>query len=247
MIQGPIRVIAICVIRKADRWLVVDGNDPATRRRFCRPLGGGIHTGERSQAAVVRELREEIGMEVSYLCFRGVLENLFDLDGRTHHEIMFVYEGRFVNDLAYEREEFLVHADSGETLRARWRPLSDFTPETPLVPAGILRLFGGDLYEDSRRHKQITEETHFVERHLRSAFPTAECYRYNPGVLRIRIVDERFVGMSRMERDELVLPLVRQLPEDTQLDITVLVLITEEEKIRSRVNLEFEDPSPMGT
>jgi 8-oxo-dGTP pyrophosphatase MutT (NUDIX family) len=247
MIQGSIRVISICVIRQGERWLVVDCHDAATRRHFYRPLGGGIHTGERSHAAAVRELREEIGVEVSHLSFRGVLENLFALEGRTHHEIVFVYEGRFVDDLAYEREEFLVQADSGETLRARWRPLSDFTPESPLVPTGILRLFGGDLHEDSRRHKQITQETHYVERHLCSAFPTAECYRYNPGVLRIRIVDERFEGMSRMERDELVLSLVRQLPEDTQLDITMLVLITEEEKIRSRVNIEFEDPSPMGT
>lgn len=96
-------------------------------------------------------------------------------------------------------------------------------------------------------NKRTTNETRLVEAHLRTEFPTAECYRYSPGVIRIRIVDPRFAGLSRSERRKLVLPLVRQLPEETRLDITMLALITDEERSTSRVNLEFEDPSPVGT
>ncbi len=95
--------------------------------------------------------------------------------------------------------------------------------------------------------KRVTKETKAIEKFLRKEFPTAECYRYSPGVIRIRIVDPRFAGLSRSERRELVLPHIRELPEETQLDVTMLVLVTEEEKPRSPVNLEFEDPSPIGT
>lgn len=140
MLPERIRVISICVIRKGERWLVFDGCDAATWQPFYRPLGGEVHPGEQSRDAVIREFREEIGLEVSELSLRGVLENRFEFDGRPHHEIVFVYEGRFADETAYEREEFQAQEDSGETFRVAWRPLSDFTPETPLVPAGILTL-----------------------------------------------------------------------------------------------------------
>ena len=70
-------------------------------------------------------------------------------------------------------------------------------------------------------------------------------YRYSPGVLRVRIIDPRFTGLSRSDRRNLVMPSIRSLPEDAQLDITMLVLITEDELSSSGVNLEYEQPSPV--
>jgi hypothetical protein len=47
-----------------------------------------------------------------------------------------------------------------------------------------------------------------------------------------------------LERERLVLPLIRQLPEDIQADITILLLLAPEEAGKSLMNLEFENPTP---
>lgn len=91
-----------------------------------------------------------------------------------------------------------------------------------------------------------TPETRRIEKILRSSFPHAEAYRFNWASIRIRIVDERFDNMSRIDREELVLPLIRKLPEKTRRDITMLVLLAPGEESGSLLNLEFEDPRPSG-
>jgi|SRR6516162_6432495 hypothetical protein len=72
--------------------------------------------------------------------------------------------------------------------------------------------------------------------------PTA--YRYNSASIRVRVVDESFRGKSRSEREKMALPVVRTLPEETQEDITILLLLSPEDLERSPMNLEFEAPSP---
>jgi ADP-ribose pyrophosphatase YjhB (NUDIX family) len=59
-----IRPKAVCVVRRGDALLLVDGWDPATGTRFHVPAGGGVEFGERAADAVRRELREELGVDV---------------------------------------------------------------------------------------------------------------------------------------------------------------------------------------
>jgi len=42
----------------------------------------------------------------------------------------------------------------------------------------------------------------------------------------VRLINDRFRRKDRVEREEMVLPLIEQLPEDTQADIMVLLLLT---------------------
>ncbi len=94
--------------------------------------------------------------------------------------------------------------------------------------------------------KITDDETRQVEQFLRdSGFPTAECYRPKgySYLLRVRIMDDRFQGLSRVAREELLEPLIQKLPEELQSAITMLVLITEAERHKSLTNLEFEEPS----
>jgi 8-oxo-dGTP pyrophosphatase MutT (NUDIX family) len=133
-----IRAIAICVLRRGDEILVMEGRDDVRDLTFYRPLGGGIEFGERSDVAVRRELLEEIGAELDELLLLTIIENLFEFEGAASHEIVFVYEASFADRGLYDRREFVVREETG-TLPGVWRRLSDFDMvSAPLYPDGLL-------------------------------------------------------------------------------------------------------------
>jgi stress-induced morphogen len=92
-----------------------------------------------------------------------------------------------------------------------------------------------------------TPETDEVEKHLRRTFPQSDAYRFNSASIRVRVVDERFKGMSFPERDALVEPLLCELQPATQADIVNLLTLypgEPEESLRAQLlNAEFENPS----
>jgi 8-oxo-dGTP pyrophosphatase MutT (NUDIX family) len=141
-----IRPLAICVIRDGERILVAEGRDPARRLTFYRPLGGGIEFGELSAAAVVRELREELGAEVVDLRCLGTVENIFTFNGAIGHELVIVYQARFVDPSFYKRERMDGWDGAGgkEPIVALWKPLRFFAQgHAPLYPDGLLELVTG--------------------------------------------------------------------------------------------------------
>jgi len=141
--SSRVRVVAICVFRHDDRLLVIEGFDKVKRSFYHRPLGGGVEFGETSQEAVQREIREETGQEITDLRLLGVLENLFVCDGKPGHEIVFVYDGRFVDEAMYGKESMTLTEDGGETFRVTWRPLASFDDQHRLVPEQLWDLLGG--------------------------------------------------------------------------------------------------------
>ena len=96
-----IRALAICIFRRGNDILVIEAVDSVKGETFYRPLGGGIEFGETSAAAAAREVREEVGAEISELRYLGTLENLFIYEGTPGHEIVQVHEGRFVDGAFY--------------------------------------------------------------------------------------------------------------------------------------------------
>jgi ADP-ribose pyrophosphatase YjhB (NUDIX family) len=138
-----IRPIAICIIRRGDEILVFEARDETEDLTFFRPLGGGIEFGERSDDAVRRELREEIGAELDELRLLTIFENLFEFEGKASHEIVFVYEGSLADPSLYDRETFVVTEETG-TLPGYWRRLADFDmASSPLFPEGLLEFLRG--------------------------------------------------------------------------------------------------------
>ena len=139
MQQPDIRPAVLCILRKSDQLLVVEGLDTATKQRFFRPPGGTIEFGEHSRQTVAREMQEELGVELVNLKQFGVIESVFTRDGRPRHDIYFIYNARFSDESFYQRDyiPILDHRDE----HAVWRPLTDFYSGTAVLhPVGLLEL-----------------------------------------------------------------------------------------------------------
>lgn len=89
-------------------------------------------------------------------------------------------------------------------------------------------------------------DTTLVKQILRKKFPNVRAYRYSEASIRIRIIDPRFAGRNLVERERMVQPLIRELPEEVQSDIMVLLTLAPGEENKSMMNYEFEHPSRSG-
>ncbi|GGJ46283.1 NUDIX hydrolase [Deinococcus roseus] len=129
------RNIALGIAEHDEKILVYQSRNPDTGLLFCRALGGGIEHGEHSRDALKREFMEELGAEIEILEFLGVIEDIFQWNGKTEHQISFNYRIRFTNPVFYEQRSFKVLDDS---ITAFWKPIADFQKGLKLYPTGIL-------------------------------------------------------------------------------------------------------------
>lgn len=129
------RLVALGVFSHQGRILVYEGVDRVSGERFHRPLGGGVEYGELAEAAFVREIREELGREVTNIKLLGVLENLFTYEGRSRHEVLFVYDARFIDESIYDQDAIAGVEADGSRIDAMWRTMA--TDTTPLYPNGL--------------------------------------------------------------------------------------------------------------
>ncbi len=142
MTHPRIRAIAICLLSQGDRILVSEGIDRSKGDRFCRPLGGGIDFSEFSQAAMQREIQEEIGAEIQNLQLLRVIENIFVYEGKPSHEIVFVYNAEFVDQSLYKKSVIHCYEHSNQQdFVATWRSLAEMQAHhLRLVPPELVPL-----------------------------------------------------------------------------------------------------------
>ena len=132
----------VAVICKDDRILSIRRPaDIDLGGRWCFP-GGAVEAAESQDAALIREVREEVGAEVRDLRFLGAVESIFTFDGEPGHEIVMVYEADLADESLYEREEIEGRESQGEPITARWMPVAEFEREgaPPLYPEGLIAL-----------------------------------------------------------------------------------------------------------
>lgn len=152
-----IRPKAVCATRREDEVLVVPAVDSVKGETFYGLPGGGVEFGEYATDAVRREMREELGAELTDVTLLGVLENVFTYEGRPGHEIVFVFEARFADAGFYTRDE-VVGDEEGTAFVARWVPLAQFGHGgPPLYPTGLLEL----LRQAPGNRDQAPEESVF--------------------------------------------------------------------------------------
>lgn len=135
-----IRVVALCVFLNDEKILVEEKTDRVTGETYYKPLGGGVEFGEHSLDALKREIKEELGTDITLPQYLGTLETVFVLHGEKKHRVSFVYDARFVDPSFYKRTEVQIN-DDGKNSFAVWKPLSFFiTKQGFLHPDGLLKL-----------------------------------------------------------------------------------------------------------
>jgi len=122
MTQRAIKVKAMGLFVSPDgRFLASSHRDSVKGQAYLRLLGGGVAFGERSDAALRREMLEEIEAEITDVTLLEVVENSFTYEGRPGHEIVFVYGAAFSDPAFYTREQIPV-VESDSRHMASWTP-----------------------------------------------------------------------------------------------------------------------------
>ena len=90
------------VIRKGDK-ILVQKDDRA--KHYTLP-GGRCELGESSANTAIRELKEETGLDSTFVKGIGLVENFFvsSFTGRQIHELLIINELKFVSETVYEKE-----------------------------------------------------------------------------------------------------------------------------------------------
>ena len=67
---------------------------------YCVLPGGRIHTLESTEEAIIRELKEELGIDISYKKIKiiSIIENFFEKDNKKYHELYYLYKIELDND-----------------------------------------------------------------------------------------------------------------------------------------------------
>lgn len=112
-------------------------------RGWCLP-GGRVEMRESSAETLAREIEEEIGCAATIGELRFVIENFFELGGRTTHEIGFYFDATLLKPLPF-KEDGIVHRvmDGDVELEFCWvLPTISRLDEFQLVPRPLRRLLG---------------------------------------------------------------------------------------------------------
>ena len=73
---------------------------------------------------------------------------------------------------------------------------------------------------------------------------SAEVYRYGKYLIRVRVTDPSMANVPDGDRERAVWAYLEPLPEEVVNDLYTLLVITPEEKAKSRASLDFDDPLP---
>lgn len=102
---------------------------------YDRLIGGHVEPGESARDALDREVAEELHADLVAVRLLDVLENIYRLNGRLGHEVVFVYAGRLA-DPSVVPPEGKTFADDGDPMPVWWRPIEDAAVAHPLYPPG---------------------------------------------------------------------------------------------------------------
>ncbi len=141
-----IRPIALGLIEHQGHIFVSQGEDPKTKERYYRFLGGGIDFGETSQTALTREFEEEIQAGLTDIEYITCLDNIFTFNGKPKHELIQLFRARFADVSFYQLDKRFSLVEGDRTTQAIWLATQRvLTGECRLVPESCLQFLSSSL------------------------------------------------------------------------------------------------------
>ncbi|MCD2177994.1 NUDIX domain-containing protein [Rhizobium sp. C1] len=118
-----IRVVVLAAIGRpgTGEFLVFTGRDEMRGLVYDRPFGGGLEFGETVSDAVRREVKEEIGIDITAGRILGVTESFFTVGDHRKHEVAVIVEAEFVDPELYKNSAF--PDQEGNNEHGSWRRL----------------------------------------------------------------------------------------------------------------------------
>ena len=94
---GKLNLRTAVIIKRGPHYLIHKGK----HEKFATLIGGRIQFGEDSRTAIMREIKEEINLEIDaqQLEFISTFENFYRYKGEFIHEILFIYKLEVTDEL----------------------------------------------------------------------------------------------------------------------------------------------------
>jgi ADP-ribose pyrophosphatase YjhB (NUDIX family) len=132
-----IRPIVLGVLIKNNKILVGEKYDNVKGEYFYRCLGGGIEFLETSYDALKREYLEELKVDVEVNDLIDIVENIFELNGKKAHEIIFIYKVSMEN--VHYKDEYEIDDGAGK-FYAKWIDINEFIHDNKtLYPKALIK------------------------------------------------------------------------------------------------------------
>lgn len=143
--EKNIRVKTMCLIEHDGKVLIQSLKSLKSRKpeknivqydtgNIYRVLGGSLNYCEPIEDGVRREIREELGSEISSPKLLTVIDNIFDHKGQRDHEVVFLYKADLVNTELHKKPVIHIVEDTYE-FDAEWIPVKKvLNGEVQLVP-----------------------------------------------------------------------------------------------------------------
>jgi len=138
-----IKVKAICLFRNNNMILVSENWDTKTKENYYRPLGGKVEFGEHTIETIKREIKEELGSQIVDVKLETICENIFVCDGLNDHEIMYIYDAKFLDQGMYLKNIFEITESDGSKYKALWININEIkNRKMRLVPEPLNEYLG---------------------------------------------------------------------------------------------------------
>ena len=135
-----IRGKAVVILECEGKFLFTVGHDHVKCESLYVPVGGGIEFGEYALDAAKREVKEEIGQEITNEVLLDISENIFEYNGIQEHEIVFAYRAEFLDEKAYEMELKGVESD-GKAITLTWLTVEEIQQRKNRIYPESIRSF----------------------------------------------------------------------------------------------------------
>ncbi len=114
---------------------------------FITLPGGKCSLNETSEEAIVREIKEELGLNTIHLETKGIIENFFfsDFDKKNRHELLFISKLQIISEIDYSKN--IINSKElkyGDEQYFEWINLSDLNKYS-VEPKFILEVIKSDI------------------------------------------------------------------------------------------------------